>query len=46
MYDYFFASEGMLKDWVRGQTRVVRDTLTREVSDHRPVVAVFRAVDQ
>jgi endonuclease/exonuclease/phosphatase family metal-dependent hydrolase len=45
-FDYFFASEGMLKEWVRGQTRVVRDTLTREVSDHRPVVAVFRAVDQ
>lgn len=45
-FDYFFASEGMLKDLVQGQTRVIRDPLTREVSDHRPVVAVFRAVDQ
>jgi endonuclease/exonuclease/phosphatase family metal-dependent hydrolase len=45
-FDYFFASDGMLKDLVRERTRVVRDPLTREVSDHRPVVAVFRAVDQ
>jgi endonuclease/exonuclease/phosphatase family metal-dependent hydrolase len=45
-FDYFFASDGMLKDLVRERTRVVSDPLTREVSDHRPVVAVFRAVDQ
>jgi endonuclease/exonuclease/phosphatase family metal-dependent hydrolase len=43
-YDYFFVSDGMLPDVV--QTRVVCDPLTYEASDHRPVVAVFRAEDQ
>jgi len=45
-FDYFFVSDGMLPEVVREQTRVVRDPLTYEASDHRPVVAVFRAVDQ
>jgi endonuclease/exonuclease/phosphatase family metal-dependent hydrolase len=44
-FDYFFVSDGMLPDVVRNQTRVVRDPLTYEASDHRPVVAVFRAED-
>jgi endonuclease/exonuclease/phosphatase family metal-dependent hydrolase len=44
--DYFFVSEGMLPETVREQTRVVRDPLTYKASDHRPVVAVFRADDQ
>jgi len=44
-FDYFFVSVGMLPEVVRGQTRVVRDPLTYEASDHRPVVAVFRAAD-
>ncbi len=45
-FDYFFASQGMLKELVREQTRVICGPLTREISDHRPVVSVFRAVDQ
>jgi endonuclease/exonuclease/phosphatase family metal-dependent hydrolase len=45
-FDYVFVSEGMLPDVVREQTHVVRDPLTYEASDHRPVVAVFRATDQ
>jgi endonuclease/exonuclease/phosphatase family metal-dependent hydrolase len=44
--DYFFVSEGMLLETIREQTRVVRDPLTYKASDHRPVVAVFRADDQ
>jgi endonuclease/exonuclease/phosphatase family metal-dependent hydrolase len=45
-FDYFFVSAGMLPEVVRAQTRVVRDSLTYEASDHRPVVAVFRIADQ
>ena len=45
-FDYLFVSTGMLAEVVRAQTRVVRDPLTYEASDHRPVVAVFRAADQ
>ncbi|MCC7300249.1 MAG: endonuclease/exonuclease/phosphatase family protein [Verrucomicrobia bacterium] len=45
-FDYFFASKGMLPELVREQTRVVRDPLTQEASDHRPVIAVFRTTDQ
>jgi endonuclease/exonuclease/phosphatase family metal-dependent hydrolase len=44
--DYFFVSTGMLPEVIREQTRVVRDPLTYEASDHRPVIAVFRAVDR
>jgi len=45
-FDYFFVNEGMLPEVVRERTRVVRDPLTHEASDHRPVVAVFRTVNQ
>jgi endonuclease/exonuclease/phosphatase family metal-dependent hydrolase len=45
-YDYMFVSAGMLPETVREQTRVVRDPLTYEASDHRPVMAVFRAADR
>jgi len=45
-FDYFFVSDRMLPEVVREQTRVVRDPLTYEASDHRPVIAVFRAADQ
>lgn len=45
-FDYFFVSAGMLPEVVREQTRVVHDPLTYEASDHRPVIAVFRAADQ
>ncbi len=44
--DYLFVSEGMLPEVVRDRTRVVRDPLTAEASDHRPVVGVFRAMEQ
>jgi endonuclease/exonuclease/phosphatase family metal-dependent hydrolase len=45
-FDYFFVSDGMLPEVVREQTCVVRDPLTYEASDHRPVIAVFRTADQ
>lgn len=45
-FDYFFVSQGMLPEVVREKTKVVRDPLTYEASDHRPVVAVFRSADQ
>jgi endonuclease/exonuclease/phosphatase family metal-dependent hydrolase len=45
-FDYIFASRGMLPEAVREQTRVVCDPLAAQASDHRPVMAVFRAVDQ
>lgn len=45
-FDYFFVSDGMLPEVVREQTHVVHDPLTYEASDHRPVIAVFRAADQ
>jgi len=45
-FDYFLVSKGMLPEVVRAQTRVVRDPLTYEASDHRPVVAVFRNRNQ
>ncbi len=45
-FDYFFVSHGMLPEVVRERTRVVRSPLTYKASDHRPVMAVFRAVDQ
>ena len=45
-FDYFFVNAGMRPEAVLNKTRVVRHPLTYEASDHRPVVAVFRAVDQ
>lgn len=45
-FDYFFVSDGMFPEVVREQTCVVRDPLTYEASDHRPVIAVFRTADQ
>jgi exonuclease III len=45
-FDYFFVSKGMFAEVVREQTRVVRDPLMYEASDHRPVIAVFRSADQ
>ena len=43
--DYLFVSEGMLPEVVKEQTRVVRDPLTTQASDHRPVIGVFHAAD-
>lgn len=45
-FDYFFVSDGMLPEVVREKTQVVRNPLTYEASDHRPVVASFRMADQ
>ena len=45
-FDYLFVNKGMLAEVARKQTRVVRDPLMYEASDHRPVIAVFRAADQ
>ena len=44
--DYLFVSEGMLPEVVKEQTRVVRDPLTAQASDHRPVIGVFRALEK
>jgi len=43
--DYLFVSEGMLPEVVKKQTRVVRDPLTSQASDHRPVIGVFQALE-
>jgi endonuclease/exonuclease/phosphatase family metal-dependent hydrolase len=43
--DYLLASAGMLREVVSNKTHVVRDPLTYKASDHRPVVAVFKARD-
>lgn len=40
--DYLFVSEGMLPEVIKNRTRVVRDPLTSEASDHRPVIGVFK----
>lgn len=45
-FDYLFVNEGMKPEGVAEQTRVVRDPLTVKASDHRPVIGVFRAVEQ
>lgn len=45
-FDYLFVSEGMLPEVVKEATRVVRDPLTVKASDHRPVIGVFRALEQ
>jgi len=44
--DYLFVSEGMLPEVVKGKTRVVRDPLTVQASDHRPVIGVFQALEK
>lgn len=43
--DYMLASHAMLPEVVTAKTYAVRDDLTRVASDHRPLVAVFRAHD-
>ncbi len=44
--DYLLVSDGMKPEVVTGRCRVVSDPLTRVASDHRPVVAVFKAREQ
>ncbi len=41
--DYLFVSEGMFPEVVKEKTRVVRDPLTAQASDHRPVIGVFKS---
>jgi endonuclease/exonuclease/phosphatase family metal-dependent hydrolase len=43
--DYVLCSPGMAREVVTGKCHVVRNKLTYEASDHRPVVAVFHAQD-
>lgn len=44
--DYILVSAGMQAEVVPEQCHVVRDPRTHLASDHRPVVAVFRATEQ
>jgi endonuclease/exonuclease/phosphatase family metal-dependent hydrolase len=44
--DYILVSAGMQAEVLDEKCRVVRDPLTYVASDHRPVVAVFKAADQ
>lgn len=43
--DYILVSAGMQAEVVADKCRVVRDPLVPQASDHRPVLAVFRAVN-
>ncbi len=45
-FDYIFVSKGLLAETLRKRARVVRDSLTYEASDHRPVIAVFQAAER
>ena len=44
--DYILLSPGMEPEVVKEQCRVVREPTTFQASDHRPVVAVFKASEQ
>lgn len=44
--DYVLVSPGLLSELVREKTRVVLDPGTPPASDHRPLLAVFKAADQ
>lgn len=44
--DYILVSKGMLPEAVSDKCRVIRDSLTYTASDHRPVMAVFKASEQ
>lgn len=43
--DYLLCSPGMAAELVEAKSRVVRDPRNRNASDHRAVVAVFRAAE-
>jgi len=43
--DYLFVNAGMIDERVVEKTHAVRHPLLNEASDHRPIVAVFRASD-
>ena len=44
--DYILYSAGMEPEVVKEQSRVLRDPTTYQASDHRPVIAVFKAHEQ
>lgn len=44
--DYILVSQGMQPEVVMDKCRVIRDPLTYQASDHRPVLAVFTAREQ
>ena len=44
--DYILISPGMEPEVVKEQCRVVREPFTFQASDHRPVMAVFKASEQ
>ncbi len=44
--DYILVSEGMAADLVAGKAAAIRDPETELASDHRPIVAVFRATPE
>lgn len=44
--DFILASKGMLHEVVDAKTRAIRDPRIYLASDHRPIVAVFKAKDQ
>ena len=44
--DYLFVNKGMLPEAVKEKTRVVRDPLAGQASDHRPVIGVFQASEK
>lgn len=44
--DYILVSKGMHPEVMLDKCRVVRDPLTYTASDHRPVIAVFRAQER
>lgn len=43
--DYLLVSTGMLAEVVWTDTRAIRNPLTYEASDHRPILAVFRSAE-
>ena len=44
--DYILLSKGMARDWIAGETFIVKIPNWGLGSDHRPVVATFIATDQ
>ncbi len=44
--DYFMASSGMKAELVSGKARAIRDPDAALASDHRPIMAVFKASEQ
>lgn len=43
--DYILVNRTMQSLWVQDKSRVIRDRRTYQASDHRPIIAVFKAKD-